>query len=166
MQDGAPGRARIGPQRWQAWRQFGHQRDLRGLGPATQEGQALLDDRLDRDFAFVQGELSGFQLGEVEHIVDQFEQKFAADMDIVRVFEIAPDADGAEHLGLDHFGETEDGIQRRAKLVAHIGQELGFGPVGEFGGFLALYEFLFRFFAGGNVGQPGERGGPAVPIHL
>src|SRR5258707_6163616 len=35
--------------------------------------------------------------------------------------------------------------------MAHVGQELAFGPAGGFGGFLRAQEFSFRTFAFGNV---------------
>ncbi len=35
-----------------------------------------------------------------------------------------------------HFGKADDGVQGRAQLVADVGEELGFGAVGLFGGLL------------------------------
>ena len=37
---------------------------------------------------------------------------------------------GAEHLLLQHFGEADDGVERRPQLVRHRGQELGLVPAG------------------------------------
>ena len=45
------------------------------------------------------------------------------------------------------LGEADDGVQRRAQLVAHIGEELGFGAVGAFGSGLLLEIAL------GHVGE-------------
>ena len=38
-------------------------------------------------------------------------------------------AERAEHAALHHLGEADDGVERRAQLVAHVGQELGLGAV-------------------------------------
>ncbi len=40
---------------------------------------------------------------------------------------------GAEHLVLHHLREAQDGVERRAQLVAHGGEEAGFGEVGLLG---------------------------------
>ena len=39
---------------------------------------------------------------------------------------------GTEDLGLHHLGESEDGVERRAQLVAHLGEEARLGDVGRF----------------------------------
>ena len=33
----------------------------------------------------------------------------------------------------DQIGKADDRVQRRAKLVAHVGEKFGFRPAGEFG---------------------------------
>src|SRR5690606_23459152 len=38
------------------------------------------------------------------------------------------DADRAEHLVADDFREADDGVEWRAQLVAHVGEELAFRP--------------------------------------
>src|SRR5262249_50552036 len=35
-------------------------------------------------------------------------------------------AERAEHAGFDDLGESDDGVERRAQLVAHVGQKFGF----------------------------------------
>src|SRR4051794_19292042 len=40
---------------------------------------------------------------------------------------LLPFVERAERLILEQFGETDDGIQRRAQLVAHVRQELALG---------------------------------------
>src|SRR5579883_411374 len=42
-------------------------------------------------------------------------------------------AGGAEDLFLDRFGEADDGVERRAQLVAHRREEFGLGPIGGLG---------------------------------
>src|SRR5207249_5118641 len=40
----------------------------------------------------------------------------------------------------EHLGEADDGVERRAKLVAHRGEELALGPAGLLGRDLGLEE--------------------------
>src|SRR5262245_62619925 len=63
---------------------------------------------------------------------------FAAGADVARVADVAFAADGAADLHGDQLGETDDGVERRAQLVAHIGQERRLGAVGLFGRVLRL----------------------------
>ena len=41
---------------------------------------------------------------------------------------------------LQHFAVADDGVERGAQLVAHVGQEGALGPVGDLGGFLGFQE--------------------------
>jgi hypothetical protein len=52
---------------------------------------------------------------------------------LAEVFAVARIAGRAQDLAADHVGEAEDGVERRAQLVAHRRQELGLGLVGGFG---------------------------------
>ena len=42
-------------------------------------------------------------------------------------------AERAEDAALHDLGEADDGVERRAQLVAHVGEELGLGAVGALG---------------------------------
>ena len=42
-------------------------------------------------------------------------------------------AERAEDAALHHLGEADDGVERRAQLVAHVGEEFGLGAVGALG---------------------------------
>ena len=70
-------------------------------------------------------ELAGLDLRQVEDVVDDPQQMVA----------VAPDGPGrfgAARVGCavgQHVGESQNGRQRRADLVAHVGQELALGPV-------------------------------------
>ena len=50
---------------------------------------------------------------------------------------------------LQHFAVTDDGIERRAQLVAHVGEKGALGPIGLLGGGFGLLGF------GGGAGQFG-----------
>ena len=60
-------------------------------------------------------------------------------------------AEHAEHAAAHDLGEADDGVQRRAQFVAHIGEEFRFRLVG----FLGAILFLRVFF--GEVGKFGLR---------
>ncbi len=51
-------------------------------------------------------------------------------------------AERAEQRLLHHLGEADHGVQRRAQLVADIGEELGLGAVGGLGPVLLQRVFL------------------------
>ncbi len=76
-------------------------------------------------------QLTGFDLGQVQDIVDQFQQVGAAGMNgieipqaVRRIFSESP---------FEDFRETEDGVHRRSDFMAHIGQKSALGLVGGFG---------------------------------
>ena len=56
-------------------------------------------------------------------------------------------AERAEHARLHDLGKPDDGVERRAQLVAHIGEEFRLGLVRFFGAGLLLAVFL------GEVGE-------------
>ena len=73
----------------------------------------------------IQLDLPGLELGEVQHVVDHREQRLGA---------LGDAGDVATRVGRQSLrwppaaGETDDAGQRRADLVAHVGQELGSWP--------------------------------------
>ena len=80
-------------------------------------------DVLERIIVERQHELAGLDLGQVEHVVDQAEQVLAVARDALEhghhlLRRLAIDA------VLDQLGVAQDGVERRAQLVAHVGEEL------------------------------------------
>ena len=70
----------------------------------------------------------------------------AALFDVGNIFEIFGHRHGAEHLTLDDVGKTDNGVQRGAQFVAHIGQEQGFAVIRGFGGLRpGGHHFLYQF---------------------
>ena len=74
----------------------------------------------------------GFDLREVEHVVDDREQVLAGRVDLVQLIE------GLEIVGIlafldEHLAVTEDCVQRSAQFVAHVRQERTLGAVGLLG---------------------------------
>jgi hypothetical protein len=76
---------------------------------------------------------TGLDLGEVEDVVDQRQQVFAALMDGVDARQLA----FAERLvPLQDLREAEDAVQRRAQVMAHVGEERALRLVGDLGALL------------------------------
>lgn len=102
--------------------------------------------------------MTGLDLGEVENFVDQMQQMPADAQDpLQRLDEVV------EPVVLvvirQHFRQADDGVQWRAQLVAHVGEELALGP-GRFHCLIArlaqafdeLREFAFPLLAPGDLG--------------
>ena len=67
--------------------------------------------------------LACFDLREVEHIVDEREQRVARLLDDREVFPLV-----VRQLGIeDQFGHADDRVHRRANLVTHVGEEVALG---------------------------------------
>jgi hypothetical protein len=88
--------------------------------------------------------LPALDLRHVEHVVDQREQQFAAAVDQVEVLAIARGLDRAEQPGTHDVGKADDAVQRRAQLVAHMGEEAGLRAAAVLGGDPRLAQLLGR----------------------
>ena len=71
----------------------------------------------------------GLDLGQVEDVVEQLEQVPAGVEDVAEVL-LLPVVDVTEHALQQHLGEPDHGVERRAQLVRHAGEELGLVPAG------------------------------------
>ena len=121
---------------------------LRGLGLVAERPRHRLDDIGEADFLRFHRDGAGFDLGEVENVADQVEQVGAG----------AVNGAGEIHLlerqilvGIVRqlLAQDQDRVQRRAQLVAHVGQEfrLVFGGQRQFAGLFlqgaaGLFDFL------------------------
>ena len=82
----------------------------------------------------LQLESAGFNLGEVQDVVDDTQQTVGAAIDLVDVVVLF----GAELRFQCQLRHTDNGVHRRANLVRHVGQEFRFGAGGLFCGLLGL----------------------------
>ncbi len=114
----------------------------------------------------LQLEPAGLDLGKVEHVVDDGQQRLAAEEQGVDKVLLVDVERGAE----EEMSHADDAVERSADLVAHVGEERTLGLVGGDGGFLGGGEFggagldaAFEldvelaelFFAGGEFGGAG-----------
>ena len=81
---------------------------------------------------------------------------------LVGVFALAL-VERAEHLLAQHVREADDGVQRRAQFVAHIGQELRFHAIGLFGADLGQMQLLLL---DGVVAEDSQRTGERADFVL
>ena len=92
---------------------------------------------------------AGLDLRDVEHVVDQAEQMLARAVDLLQVGDKMRLAQVLRVL-LQHFAVTDDGVEGRAQLVAHVGEKGALGPIGFLGGGSRLLGFS------GGAGQFGR----------
>ena len=103
------------------------------LDLAAHQPDGVLANLFQRHLLIVESQLAGLDLGHVEDVVDQAQQVLTGFEDVRGVSLVAGVPQGAEHLGLHDFRKAVDGIERRAQLVTHVGEELGLGHVGSLG---------------------------------
>ena len=95
------------------------------VGAEGQGAQRLPQDAPQREPGVVELELAGLDLGEVEQVVDHVEQGIGRGLDDRQVLPLLVGARGFD----GQLGHAEDGVHRRADLMADVGQELVLGPV-------------------------------------
>ena len=84
--------------------------------------------------------LGVFDLGQIEHLVDEVQQMHAGSIDLaheVALFRL-------QGFAFQQLGKTQDGIHRRAQFMAHARDEIGFRAAG-----------ALCFFLGRTHGHPG-----------
>ncbi len=68
-------------------------------------------------------QLARLHLGEIEHVVDQLQEVPAAAQHVAEEILLLL-LEGAHLFVVEQLGEADDGVERRAQLVRHVGQEL------------------------------------------
>ena len=102
---------------------------------------ALLPLRLDHRLAFEhhfgerrrfqrQRQLAGLDLRQIQDFVDQFQQIPSCVENLVDARRLG--GRRRRRVGVNELRKSKDRIERRAKLMAHAGQEIRFGEVGLF----------------------------------
>src|SRR5262245_19285696 len=79
--------------------------------------------RDNKDAVWLGGELSGLDLRQVEHLVDEAKEMSPSAVHalqrLLRLFRAEP-----RGVRDHHFGQSDDGIERSTQLVAHAGDKL------------------------------------------
>ena len=97
---------------------------LVGAGPFPDQGDALLDRGPHREDGELELHPTGFDLGQVEDLVQQLQQVLPGRQDVAQVL-LLPIVEVAEHPLEQHLGEADDGVERGSELVGHAGEEVG-----------------------------------------
>ncbi len=96
-----------------------------------------MDGRAHRETFRPKLHAAGLDLGQVEDVVDEGQQVLAGPDNVVEVVGLLG-RQRAKPLRGQHARHADDGVQRRAQLVAHLGQKLALGPAGGLGRLLVL----------------------------
>ena len=96
-------------------------------------------------------EIAGLDLRHVENAVDDRQEMMAGAVDQVGIFLPPLGADHQRALLHQHFGEADDGVERRAQFVAHGREEAALCGVRPFGFRARLFEHLLLHLALGGV---------------
>ena len=117
--------------RRQARRHGGFDRDVLFAGLGLDDEQAGGEDGREVDRLAIDRELAGLDLRDVENAVDEGEEVFGRLLDVARIL---LDLFRCRHrLGVEHVGKADDGVERGAQFMAHVGDEFGLGLGGQFG---------------------------------
>ena len=92
------------------------------------------------DLAFDKPPASGLEQRHFQYVRQDRVEIGAAAMDVLAIVEIFGRAQLPEQLLAHHVGEAHDRVERRAQLVAHIGEKIRFGDIGRLG--LRLLEVI------------------------
>jgi hypothetical protein len=107
-----------------AGRQFDPQLDLPVARQLRDNGGRALGSRSNLQILNEEIGLTGLDPGKVEDVVDQGEKMARCIVDMPGIFGL--DA-VFEDYGMQQFRKADDRVQRRADLVAHVGEKAGYG---------------------------------------
>ena len=96
-------------------------------GLRLHERNAVADEAVGVDGGEGELELARLDLAEIEEVVGEAHDVPARGVDVLEIVAVAVVADRPEPLLHHHLGEPEDGVERRADLVADVGEMLGLG---------------------------------------
>jgi hypothetical protein len=93
------------------------------LGELSSGADDIIDKSGQIDRLGIELELAGFDLRKVEHLVDEAQEVGAGGIHAAQRFQRFFRAE-ARRIADHHLGQANDGVKRRAQLVAHAGEEL------------------------------------------
>ncbi len=130
------------------------------MGDARHEGQPLLagfgtkeltdpgQQRGQIKRGGLKVESSGFDLGEIQHVIDETEEMFGR---IVNHGDAVLMGRGEMGVATENLGEAQNAVEGGAQLVTHTGEELTFRAIGGIGGVARFIEGESGFPPGGDV---------------
>ena len=133
-----------------------------GPRPLGEDGADVGGDGLELDRAVGQHELAGFDLGEVEDGVDDLQQVQPGHLDALQAGGLLV----GHARAADQVGHADDGVERGADLVGHVGEELALDPHQPLGLEQGPAARLVGGLALADVGEAHHRADDlAVPVH-
>ena len=98
-------------------------------GALPDHGQAVFQDLGEREAPELQLHPPGLHLREIQDVINERQEVSPAVEDILEIL-LLLGVEVAEEAFEEYLGEADDGVERRAELVRHAGQELGLVAVG------------------------------------
>ncbi|MCW0415775.1 hypothetical protein NB689_001529 [Xanthomonas sacchari] len=134
---------------------------FRPLVIARQHHRQVAQQFLDAERMQVELQLASLDLGVVEDVVEQAQQRLAGLLRLAHVVVLARVQRGA----LQQLQHAQHRVHRRADLVAHVGHERGLGLAGLVGACLGLAQFLLGLQLRADVAvDADDPGDPALRI--
>ena len=93
------------------------------LGKLARSTDNLFDQRRELHGLRIELKFAGFDLRQVEHLIDEAKQVSSSAVHALQRLQRLFRAE-AGRVRDHHLGEPDDGVERRAQLVAHAGDEL------------------------------------------
>ena len=94
------------------------------MGRRCQHDHHFLNDIPELERHSVQDQFAGFDLGEIQNVVNDGQQDFRGFADGVQVVALL----AGQWAFQQQLGEADDAVQWRPDFMGHVGQELGFDP--------------------------------------
>ena len=122
-----------------------HHVDVLVAEVGRQDHRELSHQPIDAEGANLERHLVGFDLGEIEDVVEQQQQRARGALALADVVALAR----TQRRGMQQPQHAQHRIERGADLVAHVGQELALGLVGLLGRLLGIAQLaqVFLTFA-------------------
>ena len=131
------------------------------LGARPKQLDRLLDKGRERERPRREIEPAGFDLGEVENLLDQRQQRFPRGFHRFQIGLLL----GGQRRVAEQIGHAENAVERRADLVRHHGEKTRLGAVGRLGLIARLGQRLFGEHAVGHVAADALHFAAAVGAH-
>ena len=104
--------------------------------PDRQRAERILEHRREFERGDLHVEAAGLDLREVQHVVDDVQQRLGGAPDRLQVLALGRRRGSLER----QFRHAEDAVHRRPNLVTHVGEELALGAARLLGAFLGLLQ--------------------------
>ena len=121
-----------------------------------------MQQALELEVDVLDQQLARFDLGKVQHLVDDSQQMLARSLDLGEIVALP-----RREVGLERqVGQTDDGVHGRADFVTHVGEKVRFQPRSLFRKPLGVTHLLDGGMLGGDVvDDPHDPFGAVVDIH-